>query len=457
MSLRRGVRLLALLIVALVTLASRTARASTTELVVLSDGAGSAAVAGALRTSLAGEQVSLGDGDGLKATMGRTWSTGGLLGALTSGRRERALEDVRRAAQASNVDAVLLIEVRATKRERTARVALIDVHDAAVPFEGDAKLPARSSPTADAARIRAALEPHLGKIARSSVAPKPADASPTERAEAPVTAPAAPATTGREKDAPASEAPAAPDRDLAHAGFVVEPRVGLGTRHFAYSDRITPGQRPYNLAAAPIIGVGAEVYPLAFVDPGVPSWFGIVGAYSRAVALQSATPSSSDQLGAGGGQTVDTSWSSLDMALRARFPLTTAATLGIKGGYGVLDYSFKNAGALADGLPTVTYRFARAGVDARVHVWRIAILGGLDYLAVFDGGTVASRYPHAKIGGIDAALGLGLTFAGHFEARTGVRYQRFFYSMNPVPGDAYVAGGALDELARWDTSLAFHY
>ena len=46
--------------------------------------------------------------------------------------------------------------------------------------------------------------------------------------------------------------------------------------------------------------------------------------------------------------------------------------------------------------------------------------------------------------------GGGLPFAGYY-----CRNPTFFYSMNPQPGDANVAGGALDEMAR--LSLGFAY
>jgi hypothetical protein len=38
-----------------------------------------------------------------------------------------------------------------------------------------------------------------------------------------------------------------------------------------------------------------------------------------------------------------------------------------------------------------------------------------------------------------------------------VSYRRFFYSMNPTPGDGYVAGGALDELGGLQASVAYIY
>jgi hypothetical protein len=154
---------------------------------------------------------------------------------------------------------------------------------------------------------------------------------------------------------------------------------------------------------------------------------------------------------------VDTSWSHFDVAVRGRAAVGERVSVGAKVGYGVIDYSFDNAGKLAPELPGSTYRYLRAGVDGRLEVWKIVLMAGFDYLAVQSSSGVADRYPHATVGGIDAVLGIGIPFAGHFEARTGLHYQRFFYSMHPVVGEPSVAGGATDEYGRWDTSVAFYY
>ena len=53
--------------------------------------------------------------------------------------------------------------------------------------------------------------------------------------------------------------------------------------------------------------------------------------------------------------------------------------------------------------------------------------------------------PGATVGGVDATLGIALPFARAFEGRLSATYTRYFYTFHPIPGDAFVAGGALDE------------
>jgi hypothetical protein len=48
-----------------------------------------------------------------------------------------------------------------------------------------------------------------------------------------------------------------------------------------------------------------------------------------------------------------------------------------------------------------------------------------------------------------------VTLGRGFEARLWLDYARWFYDMNPEPGDAYVAGGALDEMLTVLVGVAY--
>ena len=52
-------------------------------------------------------------------------------------------------------------------------------------------------------------------------------------------------------------------------------------------------------------------------------------------------------------------------------------------------------------------------------------------------------------------LGVSDTVAPSVELSLDVVYTRFFYDLLPQPGDTYVAGGALDQMAT--VSLGFAY
>ena len=54
-------------------------------------------------------------------------------------------------------------------------------------------------------------------------------------------------------------------------------------------------------------------------------------------------------------------------------------------------------------------------------------------------------------------LGLGIKLTDGLEARLVAEYARFFYSFTPQVGDAYVAGGALDQIYGMRLGAAYAY
>jgi hypothetical protein len=52
-------------------------------------------------------------------------------------------------------------------------------------------------------------------------------------------------------------------------------------------------------------------------------------------------------------------------------------------------------------------------------------------------------------------MGAAFEIASGFEARLEGSYRRFFYAMNPRPGDPFVAGGALDEFWGAEAKVAY--
>lgn len=307
----------------------------------------------------------------------------------------------------------------------------------------------RPLPTAAPAAATAAP---VAPVAPVASAPPSA---PADKADPPpaLPAPAAPAGShpGTTEDAVAPRGRGSSSRDILHAALLVAPRVGLGLRSFGYVDRLTTSQRSYKTAGAPLVGIEAEIHPTAFFSGGaILDAVGLYGAYDRSIGLQSAT---SD-----GGQKIGTSWSSFDAGVRVRLPLPTERlSVSAEIGYGGESFTFDDSAAInPSDLAGVAYRFVRTGVDARLAVSIVSLRATVDYLFVRSGGSVSDRFPHAGIGGLDGRLSVGVLLGSHIELSTGLRYDRYFYHMNSVPGDAYVAGGALDEMARWETALGFY-
>ncbi len=222
--------------------------------------------------------------------------------------------------------------------------------------------------------------------------------------------------------------------------------MGVGSRRFSYVDRVTPELRPYDLFAAPLPSLRAEIYPFArLAFPGL-SGLGVTGDYERAVGL-----GSTDE----GGTSVGTSWQAFDVGVRDQLSVTRGLLLGADVGYGGVDFHFDDAPGSAALLPGVHYRFLRVGLDVRGSVGAFSVFGGGGYLDVLSTGGMGDFFTRQTVGGVEGRIGVAYAVATHFEASLELDYTRFFFSFNPVPGDPGVAGGALDEMGRLSLGLAY--
>jgi hypothetical protein len=240
--------------------------------------------------------------------------------------------------------------------------------------------------------------------------------------------------------------PAATGRD--EPFLDLQAAFGVGMRRFSYVDRVTPSLRPYDLSAAPMASVAATVYPFVFTRAPILRDFGVTGDYAQAFAI-----SSEDSTGA----RVGTTWQSFDVGATERIPLTRALAASISASYGGDDFQFDQslAGGAAE-LPSVAYRFVRTGADLRVRLpFAFSASGGGSYLDILSTGYTEEIFPRESVGGVEGHLGLSCWVARSWEASLGASYTRVFYAVNPVPGDASVAGGALDEQTRILAGLAY--
>jgi hypothetical protein len=280
---------------------------------------------------------------------------------------------------------------------------------------------------------------------------------------APAPAPLAPGTgdTPHPADTPGAVAasPEAPAADTTPAAashrerhqygtelFEVSAGGEVGTRQFSYIDPFTGNLRNYQLGAAPLFVVDGAIYP--FADRNVPilSDFGGVVGYAQAFGLHSASDSGS----------VGTQWYSWYAGGRLRFRTggARAPVLGVGGAYGAEAFTFDSSDPTGT-YPSVSYSFVRASGDVRVPIGRFAVMANGGYLGVLSAGEVASRFPRSSVGGVELGVGGAFEIGSGFEARLEGSYRRFFYAMNPRPGDEFVAGGGLDELWGVDAKVAY--
>jgi hypothetical protein len=140
-----------------------------------------------------------------------------------------------------------------------------------------------------------------------------------------------------------------------------------------------------------------------------------------------------------------------------RIPLARGLLANLSAGYGGNDFQFTQAlagGAAA--LPSVAYRFVRVGADMRYRfLSRFSVFGGGSYMDVLSSGYTAELFPRESVGGVEGHIGASYSLAKSWEVSLSGAYTRMFYSFNPVPGDASVAGGALDEQTRILASFSY--
>jgi hypothetical protein len=263
-------------------------------------------------------------------------------------------------------------------------------------------------------------------VAPAPLPPKAEIAPPPLEIGSPIASPPPPAVDERSQTVTAvvSSPPATAQRPF------VDLSAGGGTlsRHLLYTSDLFGAFNNYQLNAGPVFSVGAEWYPIAHL--------GLIGGVEHTVALTSLSTT---------GLSLATNEGLYEGGLRARFFLG-ASEVGVSAKYGEQRFDFTQAGSAAP-LPDYDYGFVEGAADGRLALGgRLSLLARAGYLQVITNSLKASGFfPRATVGGVDAAFGPAFAVADLFELRLVGDYRRFFFSMNPVPGDAHVAGGALDQ------------
>ena len=279
------------------------------------------------------------------------------------------------------------------------------------------------APDAPSARVQAAPPPAPRRATRRRR---------TRQERAPVAMERAPTPdVAIERDAP--PVPAGRSR----APLSVALGVSFQNRDYSYNDDAFESLRPYELAGAPAIAADVRWYPAAHFVDGFARHIGVDfrGRYLVGVSSEDAD-----------GNEFGTSSFDLVGGLRGRFPLGSHE-VGLALGFGQHQFSVD---VPDDGpaLPSVTYTYLRIGADGRVGLPAdLHIYGGFAWRQVFSAGDLDSDewFPRASTGGLDAQLGIGWVFYQGLELRLGGELTRYFFSLNAEPGDARVAGGALDQ------------
>lgn len=405
------------------------------------EGDGADAIAKDLKEQLP-KGLSAGDADAFHGALGKQGHKGAMGKDLDAPKaREKLLERVRKAGEAAGVDVVVILRVKKAKKDRVATILIVDPKSAALAREDEVTLPAKKG-AEDSKPVAASVLPALEKFA-----PAPEPAKVEEKKEEPKS------EEKKDEEKKPEEPSARVAGDFSQALFVVGVAGEAGFRKFEYNQPITKNLRAYKVGGTPGFSINLELYPLAG-SGGALAGLGLEGSYGMAVGLQSAPAS---------GQKIDTSWTRFYAGLRYRLKVCSCgAYIAPHVGYGAESFTFSDPpAAIAKEVPAAKYGFVKAGVDGRLPIGPAALMLGVNWLFASSGGsdleTVGSRFPHHTVGGFDGNVALGVGILKGLEARLAYRYTRFFYTMNPEPGDAYVAGGALDQLSSIQLGVAYAY
>lgn len=250
------------------------------------------------------------------------------------------------------------------------------------------------------------------------------------------------------KEADSSDKPPRVRHEVATSILGVEVGMEAVGRFFRYSDGISNNLRKYDAFPAPAFFASVEVYPAGFTTIPFLRDVGLIGSYARMFGLQSKTND---------GSPINTVYQRISGGLRVRIPISrpTGPVFGVSGQYYLHTFQVDEIPELAGQIPNVDYSSIRAGADGRFPLGRTAITVGFDWIEPLSSGQVYERFTAAKVHGVAGKLGVVVKLVSGFELRMAAEYSRFFSDFDPVLGDSFVAGGALDHYLGFRLSGAY--
>jgi hypothetical protein len=231
------------------------------------------------------------------------------------------------------------------------------------------------------------------------------------------------------------------------AVFSAGPEVGY--RKVSYRDRVTPSLASFQSGATALFVASLAVYPTYGHGLPVVSDLGVFGSVSRSLRAHTAGPDAATSF--------DNLWHAWEIGGRWRGVFDGEERLGASIRYGSLRYDFSGGSVSGVLLPSGTLQYWRPGVELRQPLGPVAFELSLGYLALVMQDAIGRAFPRSSHGGVEAALSATLSIDRRFEVRLSGKYTRIYYSLHPLPGDTYVAGGALDEYAVVDLALALRW
>ncbi|WP_437784966.1 hypothetical protein [Sorangium sp. So ce1097] len=379
------------------------------------------------------EVVDAGEFSKALKSAGQTKPVGDAL--VSKAQRKKVLDRLRKAGKAVNAEGVIF-GVSRTNRKKKKEVHLVYVDSNAGDLAVDDPVPTAGSRDERKKALEELLGPTLAQIAP----PPPEEDKASEDGEGGEGADGegdGEGADGEGDDAGGDDRGGKRKRnDINSALFSVELGVEFVGRWFDYSDPRTNNLRPYSVFGQPALSIAGEVYPLASTDIPVLKGLGITAGYARALGLNSAV---------GDGDPISTTYQRINLGLRERLSIGDASQLGINAGLRFVTFDIEAPAALAATVPNASYTLFRLGLDGRFPLGPVALGLGADYLLPLSSGPVYERFKGPSVQGIGAMAGVMIPIATGIEGRVLLEYARFFSSFQPEQGDAYIAGGAIDQ------------
>jgi hypothetical protein len=264
--------------------------------------------------------------------------------------------------------------------------------------------------------------------------------------------------TAKEDEAPEAEvrqkAPSLPDKAPDYSeGTAPRPYLELGvagrlfSRNMSYADNFS-GLPGYRLARASAINADLAFHPLALI-PGagtVLGGFGLTGNITYALGIGTQGAAAAD------GSPARTEVWGWEAGVRQRIPIGIVDLLPH---VSYLVDTFMASGA--ELAPDVRYTVVRSGLGARLYLSdRATVQASADYLHVLDAGPLTTdRFPRATVQGMDLTLGASYAFNDSVEGLVSVGLRRYGFDMKVQPGDALIAGGAIDEYMSMTIGVSY--
>jgi hypothetical protein len=411
------------------------------------------------------------DPDVTKAALAKEGVMGSFADSLSNQRvRKQALSAVHKSLKQQGTPALIAVRARRGRNgARDLRVVLVMSEQVEPVVEEDITLGRNEKMGNKIGRLLALPLEDIEASSEKAVAaaPKAAPEKPDADRPAPEKTskktraePATEAPEPNEPDARVSAADEPPQRDTAakkkrdkadfnNALLIAEAGIDVGSRKMVYSDPILGPLRPYLAPGVPGYSFSGQFYPGASSGIAFAKDIGLVGRYAGSLAFESKTRD--------GSQVASGSWTRSAVGVRGRIlagPKETGPYIGIEGTYGNWAFVFTGDAPIFGEVPSVRYKYLRAGADARFPFGQFAVTVAAGYMQVLSAGEYSDRFPHASIGGVDGQLGAAYAFLPWMEARLKANYTRIFSSANPQRGDTYIAGGALDEYFIFNGGVA---